>query len=72
MKTETLKHTQMQRITQPNSDVPERVAGAFIHIKCDLSVADQLQPEMTDEEVFTANQAIDGFKWLHDPQEDVY
>lgn len=72
MKTETLKQTEMQRFTQADSDVPERVAGAFIHIKCDLSVAAQQQPEMTDEEVLAANQTIGGFNWLNDPQEDVY
>jgi hypothetical protein len=62
----------VQRISKRNQGVPERVAGAFLRITCNLAKADQRLPEMTDEEIMAANAKAGGYDWINDPSEDVY
>ncbi len=72
MKTETFKEEEMQRIPQHDPTVPTQIGGQFILFKVDLAYAAQQQPEMTDDEVLIANQALGGFDWMNDPAEEVY
>lgn len=69
-----LQEPKVQRVVQhdPNTNVPERIAAAFIRIKYNLSISIQKRPEMTDEELLIANSSVGGFDWLNDPSEDVY
>ena len=62
----------VQRISKRKAGVPERVAGAFLRIKCNLAVAVSRLPEMTDDELIDANAKAGGYDWLNDPAEDIY
>ena len=72
METATLKEQAMQRVVTSDPEAPVRVAGAFFLVQCDLATLVQQMPEMTDQELLVANEALGGFEWLNDPKEDVY